>query len=66
MDTLITCPICAGTRVRAVMIEINGVVDESGTRDCETCLGDGMVWNTPTGLVSRAARRFRHMAASPA
>jgi hypothetical protein len=58
MDTLINCPICNGSRVRAVMIEINGVVDETATRPCETCLGDGMVWLTAGGLVPWAARRF--------
>ena len=62
MNGLITCPICDGTRVRAVMIEINGVVDESIIRDCETCLGDGMVWVTDTGLVAWRSRRFRALA----
>lgn len=62
MDSLITCPICDGTRIRTVMIEINGVVDESTTRDCGTCLGDGMVWITDTGLEPWRLRRFRTLA----
>lgn len=58
MEGPINCPICEGTRVRAVMIEINGVIDETGVRDCETCLGDGMVWVTDTGLEPWRLRRF--------
>lgn len=64
MGDLKMCPICHGACQRAVIVEINGVVDESMTRPCGSCLGDGWVWLTDTGILPyRAYRTGRTYAA---
>lgn len=51
MSELKTCPMCEGTRKRAIMCEINGRVDETLTRPCDTCWGDGLVYITDGGII---------------